>query len=158
MRRPLDSTDTTAKYGRLTILRMVGRTKDHREVVLCECECGNSFTSQRRNITSGSIVSCGCLRRERSAARLTIHGLRETPEYKTWQSMCTRCHNPKSKGFTRITADAGLPCVINGDTTLRSSYRMLGKGQWAVIPLIESTTIAATNRGMCGGQHASSRG
>lgn len=40
-------------------------------------------------------LSCGCKKSERAKTAAQTHGAAGTPEYRSWQSMLTRCHNPK---------------------------------------------------------------
>ena len=57
-------------YNRLTILSE--RQSPDKKYILCEaqCICGEISTTTRRNeIVSGTVKSCGCLRKERAAAK-----------------------------------------------------------------------------------------
>lgn len=87
-------------YGRLTVEHYVGkRGKLH--YWSCRCSCGGTTTASRNNLKSGRIQSCGCLLRERTIQRSTVHGAsaggRWTREYTTWNSMRKRCNNPRRK-------------------------------------------------------------
>lgn len=57
---------TNEKYGRLTIIRQ-SKTVDKRAMWLCECECGNTATVSGKNLRSGGVKSCGCLRSDSPA-------------------------------------------------------------------------------------------
>jgi hypothetical protein len=50
------------------------------------------------NLRSGDVRSCGCLQREIIARRNRTHGHSvrgaETPTYRSWKAMHTRCTNP----------------------------------------------------------------
>jgi hypothetical protein len=69
------------------------------------CSCGSAKTIRKRSVTSGLTKSCGCLSREKSAARwikhdhLSTHGLSHTKEYRVWQGMRERCTNPNHKAW-----------------------------------------------------------
>lgn len=54
---------TGQRFGRLTVLREGERRKKQRYWV-CECECGNIKEVQQAHLRNGSIVSCGCKRKE----------------------------------------------------------------------------------------------
>lgn len=86
-------------FGRLTVIREDGRDKHGQKLWLCKCECGNETHVRTGNLRSGGTSSCGCLASELSSnrmkKRLIKHGRTNTPEYKTWQSMKSRCYNPK---------------------------------------------------------------
>jgi hypothetical protein len=67
---------------------------------LCRCDCGTQKEVAQGNL-GRCIFSCGCLHKELAAAsklRLT-HGMRNSVEYATWNSMKNRCFNPKSQAF-----------------------------------------------------------
>lgn len=52
------------EYGRLTLIRQVGREKCGNARWLVRCECGTEFEAALNNVTSGRTRSCGCLRVE----------------------------------------------------------------------------------------------
>lgn len=47
----------------------------------------------------GLVVSCGCYRREFSAAKATTHGMTDTTEHRIWAAMKRRCLNPNVPAF-----------------------------------------------------------
>lgn len=53
------------KYGRLTTICVVGKTKDRANIWKCICDCGNYVNVRSQSLTSGNTKSCGCLQRER---------------------------------------------------------------------------------------------
>lgn len=52
------------KFGRLTIIDGPIR-KNRQTYYLCKCECGNEKEIRGSHLSSGSIQSCGCLRKEK---------------------------------------------------------------------------------------------
>lgn len=75
------------------------------------CECGTMRELPASALRRGNTKSCGCLRyteKSRNAirARTTKHG-HNTPgtpvsaTYVSWYAMTSRCHNPKSTGYSR---------------------------------------------------------
>lgn len=93
------------RYGRLTVVGYDGkRGKGH--FWKCLCACGNFRIVRRGDLTMNRTKSCGCLRKEKSAAngkKAFVHGGRSrseppTPEYTSWLSMKARCY--------KITADS----------------------------------------------------
>ena len=52
-------------YGRLTLLRQVGREKCGNARWLVRCACGVEFEAALNNVTSGRTRSCGCLKVEK---------------------------------------------------------------------------------------------
>ena len=58
-------------FGRLTVLERVpndDRYSQPRPLWLCQCSCGNKTVVIGANLRDGKTKSCGCLRREVSAA------------------------------------------------------------------------------------------
>jgi hypothetical protein len=89
-------------FGRLTALRCVGRNKSRGAVWLCVCSCdGKEIPVASHNLVTGHTVSCGCFRREDAAARHWKHGhasrTEQSPTYRSWESMITRCTNSNFK-------------------------------------------------------------
>lgn len=77
------------KYGRLTIVSREGR------YAYCDCECGNQKKVDAYHLGQGTIKSCGCLRREKTAQRSYKHGDSKTRLYVTWCNMKQRAGKKK---------------------------------------------------------------
>lgn len=90
---------TGERFGRLVVLRYVGKNHRGRIQWLCECDCGNEKTIVGHRLKSSDTKSCGCLRME----QLTKHGHsvrgKESKTYKSWENMIQRCTNPKNKRY-----------------------------------------------------------
>lgn len=57
--------DLTGKtFDRLTVIERKGIDKRGYALWLCECDCGNSYITSGKNLTSGHTRSCGCLQKE----------------------------------------------------------------------------------------------
>jgi len=85
------------RFGRLIA---VSRGSDGRW--LCRCDCGQSVARLVNKLRTGETRSCGCLRREVTAAKnvaSTTHGDSHSAEYMAWACMQKRCYNPKFRGF-----------------------------------------------------------
>ncbi len=85
------------KYGRLRVTDLL--TGKGKPKFKCICDCGKEYTGIASAISTGRRLSCGCLKRELTVKRNTIHNLTDSPEYKVWQSMKARCLNVKSKSY-----------------------------------------------------------
>lgn len=96
---------TGQRFGRLLVLRRVGRRK-----WLCVCDCGGQSVSLGYNLKSGSAGSCGCYQRERAAevgrrcarhgeSRHSGPGRQRSREWIAWMSMRQRCLNSKHKSY-----------------------------------------------------------
>lgn len=85
-------------FGRLTVLRRAG-TKWKKPLWLCRCSCGAEKIVVSHSLRQGRTKSCGCLHVEGLIERSTKHGHgkvgAESPEYRTWKRIHTRCTNRK---------------------------------------------------------------
>lgn len=89
-------------FGRLTVIKEGGRASDGKVKWICQCECGTELEVVGRSLVAGLTKSCGCLQREaaqQTGLSNTTHGMKQTPEYRTWQSMLNRCRNPNVDSF-----------------------------------------------------------
>lgn len=66
----------------------------------CLCDCGKKFISYRFNIKKG-IESCGCQRVKRMVERSTKHKMTNTPTYRSWISMKSRCYDKNKDNYHR---------------------------------------------------------
>ncbi len=94
----LDLTGQT--FGRLTVLGLAS-TKNGRRMWQCICACGVVKDVKHDSLRGGLSNSCGCLKRELSAARRRTHGMSRTKEHRALASAIYRCHNPSYPGYPR---------------------------------------------------------
>lgn len=92
------------RFGRWTVLKQSGTYRrpggmGARPCILCRCDCGSKKVIDAHSVRYGHSRSCGCLRKEITAKRRTIHGNTNTVEYTTWKSMRQRCNNPNDPNF-----------------------------------------------------------
>lgn len=78
-------------YGRLTVLCREGNLYG-KVAWKCKCECGNELAVCGADLKGGNKASCGCLKRDITRLKNFSHGMTETPEYKTWCKMKSRCY------------------------------------------------------------------
>ncbi len=50
------------KYGQLTVIKELDRSKYNRRTYLCRCECGNEIIIDGGSLISGHTISCGCIK------------------------------------------------------------------------------------------------
>lgn len=86
-------------FGRLTVVKRVKNNPHGDAQWLCQCRCGNSLITEGYSLRKGRTKSCGCLRKEVTIQKHTIHGLSQNPEYYAWYDMINRCYNPTNIGF-----------------------------------------------------------
>lgn len=85
------------RFGRLLV---VSRSpSDGKPRWLCRCDCGQDTIVKARHLRGGETTSCGCFRREVIGDRQRTHGMRNSPEYLTWQAMKRRCYTPTHKDY-----------------------------------------------------------
>ena len=87
----------------ITLLADNGVDHNKKRRALLKCHCGKEYDSELFNYTSGRTLSCGCLRVQRSVAVNKKHGNSKTLEYKVWQGMKGRCHNPNHVDYHNIS-------------------------------------------------------
>jgi hypothetical protein len=73
---------------------------------LCRCDCGITRAVKAQSLFEGRSLSCGCIQREVATEHFRAlglanrrHGLSDTPEYKTWDTMRQRCSNPNAPSY-----------------------------------------------------------
>lgn len=89
---------TGKKFGALTVVSIYG-SKDGEVIWNCMCECGNMTIASTGKLNFGSIISCGCVKRNRIIERSKTHGLSNTRLYEIWCGMKKRCYNKSSESY-----------------------------------------------------------
>lgn len=64
---------TGKKFGKLTAIKDMGRTKWGDTKWLCKCDCGNESIATSTHLQSGHTKSCGCLHKEKTT-RIDLTG------------------------------------------------------------------------------------
>ena len=108
-----------ARFDRLVMLREVeSRSKSDRGVMRCfamKCDCGNEIVVRLGNLRSGHTRSCGCMKTEifknQSYARTHGETMPRTTEYRSWDSMRSRCHCPTHHKYKDYGARGIIVCV-----------------------------------------------
>lgn len=91
------------RFGRLTV---IGEKKERYRgkcVWICRCDCGKTVHNIAYVLQIGRVVSCGCLRNEKSGKRYTTHGMYKSDvpnasvlhrrTYGSWHTMLVRCYD-----------------------------------------------------------------
>lgn len=91
------------RFGRLVVVNEASRTDFGSLKWYCRCDCGNTTTASRNNLMRGDTRSCGCFHREMAAIAMGeakhTHGQSDTPEWRAWANMKTRCSNSKRDDY-----------------------------------------------------------
>lgn len=111
---------------RLTLVRAkIGKTPDGHFVGLYRCSCGAEAQIAQSRVRNGYTKSCGCLSREKSSRRATTHGMRSSPEYRSWVAMLGRCRNPQHKDYPRW-GGKGITVCPEWSDSFESFYAHVG--------------------------------
>lgn len=92
-------------FGKLTVIgisKKIQSGKRERYYWKCKCDCGNVKEVRTDCLTSGSVRSCGCIKKEQDKVNLTAfhrHKLSNTHIWNTYYSMLHRCYNCKDKSY-----------------------------------------------------------
>lgn len=90
------------KFGGLTAISRIPCSR--RTYYLCKCECGITVLVDSYKLHTGQTKSCGCWRDARIGQLGLKHGAttgyKLTPEYRTWQSMHSRCRRSSRKDYS----------------------------------------------------------
>lgn len=96
---------TGLQFGRLTVIRRAGSTKEGKATWLCLCECGVESVKVGKQLRNGHCRSCGCLERENRIDNMLhnkhhrVHHQSETRLYNIWCAMKQRCYYPNHVDF-----------------------------------------------------------
>lgn len=89
------------RFGRLTA---INEDFNNKKQWICICDCGNTKSIHKSNLTSGQIKSCGCLNSELASKRFRKHGKRNERIYNIWCGMIARCTNKNEPAYKRYGA------------------------------------------------------
>ena len=53
---------TGLSFGKLTVIKRAGTSKQGEALWLCKCECGNTTITKGSSLRNGTTKSCGCFR------------------------------------------------------------------------------------------------
>lgn len=85
---------TGERHGRAVAIRPIESRNGHWFWEF-QCDCGKRFVGDGSQFSFGNILSCGCLRNEKSTARIVkrnrTHGQSHTRLFRIWCGMKTRC-------------------------------------------------------------------
>lgn len=91
---------TGRRFGRLVVLCVDDIVKYESTTHIiwrCLCDCGSEVLVRASNLRSGNSTSCGCRKKEVLKDKATKHGMKSSPEYKSWCHIKDRCLNSKNK-------------------------------------------------------------
>ncbi len=86
-------------FGYLQVIERAEKSKNGRTQWLCKCVCGKDKIASTKNLTIGSVKSCGCKSYEMMSEKNKTHGMRHSSEYNSWSSLKSRCLIPSASGY-----------------------------------------------------------
>ena len=94
---------TGMRFERLNILcEIKERSKSKKVIWQCKCDCGRETFVSSAHLISGHTRSCGCIQREAvKSLDNSTHKDSKSATYYTWNSMKSRCYNPKNDSYYR---------------------------------------------------------
>lgn len=104
------------KHGRLTSISLpftIVVNDTACKVIKVKCDCGVEKECNYYLFKQGRINSCGCLRNELAAKRLSnkkVHGLSDHPLNAIWRAINSRCYNQKDISYHRYGAKGVTVC------------------------------------------------
>lgn len=90
---------TGKRFGRLTVIRRFGTSRQGLATWLCQCDCGRECVIGGSHLRKGNTRSCGCFHDESARKRRTTHGMSGTRLYAVWKTMIQRCSNPNCDDY-----------------------------------------------------------
>lgn len=90
---------TGRRFGKLTVLRLLGRNRNGKVKWMAKCDCGNEVPVEGFYLRNGHTVSCGCKQAEKNHELRYIHGMSQTNEHSIYRKMIDRCHRPTETSY-----------------------------------------------------------
>lgn len=81
------------KYGKLTVTKVVKEEKGRTKWV-CKCDCGNEYIGISSYIKNGSIISCGCISKNKAKNGIVYKRI-----YRVFEGMKRRCYCKSSDNY-----------------------------------------------------------
>ena len=114
------------RFGRLIVKEFAGNRKfgsnGHSAACWhCRCDCGITITAIANNLKKKNTKSCGCLQREKTAARNKTHGKavrgKKHALYSTWMNIKSRCNDPNDPAYSTYGGRGITVCArwLDGD-------------------------------------------
>lgn len=99
------------RFTRWTVLEDLGTVPPHYyRLWLCKCDCGKTGRIRHGALIYHTSESCGCFGIEQRRKAVKTHGKSRSIEYRTWQRIIQRCHNPQEKSYPRYGGRGIIVC------------------------------------------------
>jgi hypothetical protein len=118
----------------LTLVKVLNERRNKRIAGEFLCDCGNVGVWAISRVKSGIRRHCGC---EANTTPGLTHGMRMSPEYRSWQAMKGRCLSPTHKDYPR-DGGSGVTVFRAWEDSFEAFYAHVG-------PRPEGTTLDRIN-------------
>lgn len=102
---------TGRRFGRLVVIKGDGRNNKGERLWLCKCDCGNTITTDGRNLRRGDTKSCGCLKMEREILQPANLAGQKFGRLTAIEKVERRGKNT----FWRCLCECGNECIVSAD-------------------------------------------
>lgn len=96
---------TGEKFGRLVVIKRIGKDKSGNIIWLCRCDCKTEKIIRGASLKNKTTRSCGCLNKEKIIERQTKHGHwtsgKASKSYNAWSHIKQRCTNISDPSYHR---------------------------------------------------------
>jgi len=89
------------RFSRLVVYRRSHKTNGNEWLWECRCDCTNIVFVTSGRLNSGNTKSCGCLQRDSVRTMASTHNSSDSPTYRTWYGMKTRCNNKNANRYDK---------------------------------------------------------
>lgn len=126
------------RFGRLTAIEPVSKTKKGEFIWRCLCDCGQETNVALNNLKHGQVRSCGCLAKEQASKAAkkwhvenphnhATHGQSKTRLYTIWTHMRQRCRDVGNRQYhdrgIRVCREWDQSFESFRDWSLQNGYR-----------------------------------
>lgn len=101
---------TNQRFGRLTAKEYAFTEKGKSSTWRCLCDCGKETLVVLTSLKNGNTQSCGCLKIERTKAKVAKHKKSHSSEYHAWGNMIQRCSNSNHPEYKNYGARGIMVC------------------------------------------------
>lgn len=113
------------RYGNLLVISRAENSAHGKAMWNVRCDCGSEKAIIGSSMTGGRTISCGCAHRERMLTASKTHGMSNSPEYKAWASMISRCKYPSATGFENY-GGRGIKVCEQWESSFENFYSCVG--------------------------------
>lgn len=113
------------RFGKLIVVARAG-TKDGHSLWRAKCGCGRTIKAFGGELRRGNTKHCGCERRLNQSRAKNGHMLSRHPAYGVWNTMRSRCNNPKNKSYKNYGA-RGIKVCASWNRSFKAFWRDMGR-------------------------------